>query len=458
MILRVSSGLSIARQPLPQLLRNCSKALRMARFSDTALPTKSDLLHLPRDKSPGPKLYRWTLANLANNSSPHNSREQLPRKCSNGAQRIYVLGLGNVGRLFATSLAKLSNRPPITLVVHRESLLEHWRSSPGVEMTRAGIADLAVDFDIEMWLEKPPPAGPVREIADGGIIPNIIVATKAPDALPQVDKLRRYLGPTSSVVFTQNGVNRLWSPSGIAYVQERFGGQHPNFLACVVTHGVTSSGAFRSVHASPADVVVGAVLPNDKTSDEAAYVVKQIVDAPYLAGRRVSRPELFMLQLEKLVVNAIINPLTAVLRCRNGYLFTEPGGEVDRVMDLLLKEASGVLQRLAEQESTKALLAAGASTDKVGTAPVERFSFPRLRSMLHRVGDKVRDNTSSMLQDVRAGKSTEIGEFNGWFVETASQLGGDLDVRSHKILVDLVEQGVVLDKARLGNSFSVVDQ
>ncbi|CCF42569.1 ketoisovalerate reductase, partial [Colletotrichum higginsianum] len=68
---------------------------------------------------------------------------------------------------------------------------------------------------------------------------------------------------------------------------------------------------------------------------------------------------------------------------------------------------------------------------------MDRFSQSRLKEMLYDVGFKVRDNTSSMLQDVRAGKQTEINEFNGWLVETAGYLDDNLDITHHQILVDL---------------------
>jgi len=416
-------------------------------------------MHILKDSSKGPLLYRWSLDNIPNGAGP--SADRVPREHPTGhhdPQRIYILGLGNLGRLFATSLAKLPVRPRITLVVHRMGLLEQWQANPGVEMTRSGVADIDAEFDIEMWSDEPPSLGPTREVLNGRTIPNLIVTTKAPDALPQVDKLRRYLGPESAVVFAQNGMSKFWPPYGSVYSAARFPpGKHPNWLTCVVTHGVTSIGPFRSVHASPADMTLGIVLPNESATGSSDYLVQQILNAPYLAARQVPRSELFVLQLEKLVVNAVINPLTALLRCKNGDLFSEPGGDVAKLMDTLLREASGVLQRLVQHDSVREVLPAGhpGSLEAQVSAQglVERFSFTRLREMVYRVGDKVRDNTSSMLQDVRAGKPTEIREFNGWLVDTSRYLDSRLDVTSLQAMVDLVEGGVVLEKSRLGNYF-----
>ncbi len=74
--------------------------------------------------------------------------------------------------------------------------------------------------------------------------------------------------------------------------------------------------------------------------------------------------------------------------------------------------------------------------------------------MLLRVGDKVKDNISSMLQDILAGKQTEVREFNGWFVETARYLG-EVDTTNHEIIMSLVEDAVTLEEPDLARYFSV---
>ncbi|KAI0480272.1 ketopantoate reductase PanE/ApbA C terminal-domain-containing protein [Xylariaceae sp. FL0804] len=390
-------------------------------------------------------------------------------------RRIYILGVGNIGRLYAMCLAKNTPRPPITLVVHRRALLEHWVSRPGIELTRhdGRVEKTADPFDVEWWTDARPDHGPVAEPAGAGgrIIANLIVATKAADALPQVDRLRRYLDGGSAVAFTQNGMCPLWPPLGDAYVRARFtstststsdtaaeeeekgGGDGgggttlgaPGWMACVNTHGVTSSQQggrpFASTHASPGGALVGPVLlpaPDGGSSRGAAgetaqmrYLAGQIADAPGLAARRVSRRELWLAQLEKLVVNAVINPLTAVLRCRNGELFLDRDDRdsLAGVIDALLDEASRTLTALIRDPSSGEILAeetpgGGDSRGRASAADLqhalERFSFERLRRMVLDVGVKVADNTSSMLQDIRAGKQTEIGDFNGWLVETAN--------------------------------------
>jgi 2-dehydropantoate 2-reductase len=420
-------------------------------------PWLEGILH---DQSPPPKLFSWTLANLPGAQINRPERTRAGSNEEDRSSRFYVLGVGNLGRLFATSLAKLPEPPPITLVFHKKTLLEQWLRSPGIEMVRSGVSDLTTDFDVEWWTDQKPDAGPITEVCDGRAISNLIVATKAPAALPQVDRIRRYLDGTSTVAFIQNGMNRLWPPYGAKYNGYRYQlGQQPNWVACVTMHGVTSLGDLRSFHASPADVAMGPVSLNRENMLQAEYLMNRIAAAPYLDARRVSRPDLWVLQLEKLVVNCILNPLTALLRCKNGVLFANPDGPVIRVMDVLLEEASRVLQSLVRDESSRAiLLCDDADSDVQGSVDVRlqylrgRFSTTCLRTMVHSVGEKVKDNKSSMLQDVMSGKSTEIQEFNGWLVDTAVYLGG-LDVKSHQILIRLVEGGTILEETQLGRYF-----
>ena len=89
------------------------------------------------------------------------------------------------------------------------------------------------------------------------------------------------------------------------------------------------------------------------------------------------------------------------------------------------------------------------------SALLARFSFAQLRAMLRHVGDKVKDNTSSMLQDVTLGKQTEIREFNGWFVEMAGYLG--VETPNHSMICELVERGLILEEDELGRYFPAVE-
>ncbi|KAI0460331.1 ketoisovalerate reductase [Xylaria acuta] len=420
-----------------------------------------------------PKLYAWTPKNLSGGGGARFGSAEGTHGSSrddddDDRRRIYVLGVGNIGRLYAMCLSKIVNGPPITLVVHRRELLERWAAEPGIELTRRGQAHRNADFDIEWWTDAAPCGGHAAEVAAGRSISNLIVATKASDALPQVDRVRRYLGSDSTVAFAQNGMCKLWPPVGDGYVRARFpDGTSPSWIACVTTHGVTSQGPFKSTHAAPANALVGPVMRSgvDRVGEEeqtGGYLMRQIASAPGLDARAVSRKELWVAQLEKLVVNAIINPLTAVLRCQNGEILVARDDALPDVIDRLLSEASETLSALIRDVASDGILISESLnqettsdnlvTESLGVSRaqlLERFSFPRLRSMVLDVGVKVSANTSSMLQDVRAGKPTEIDDFNGWLIGTAKLLDKGLQLPTHEKLIALVKDQAALTRGEL---------
>jgi 2-dehydropantoate 2-reductase len=377
--------------------------------------------------------------------------------------------MGNLGRLFAGSLVKSPHPPPITLVLHRKTLLEHWASSPGIEITRAGQVEKFLDFDVEWWTEEQPTIGPVVEATAGTSITNLIVATKAADAMPQVDRLRRYLSSSSTVAFAQNGMCKMWPPVGTIYNNHRYPDQkEPNWVACVITHGVVSLAPFKSIHASVAAASVGPVSLNARSSADSSYLIKRLVASPDLFATEVTKSELWILQLEKLVVNSVINPLTAVLRCKNGDLFVRQNDKLPLVIDSLIREASIVLRRLVMHPSIDEILGSphsnpaltqnkstAWSTVNVKKELLDRFSLERLHHMVYLVGHKVRENTSSMLQDVRAGKRTEILDFNGWLVEVARSIDDGLELKTHARLITMVENGLTISRDELGDHFSL---
>ncbi|KAI2468579.1 6-phosphogluconate dehydrogenase C-terminal domain-like protein [Annulohypoxylon bovei var. microspora] len=459
-------------------VRSSVKSLHTASHSTNSHQvTAKWLQRILEDHSEPPRLYAWTLANLPDGTG--RSHVGKPPKVpevrgmlseDQERRRIYILGVGNIGRLYAVCLARSPDRPPITLVVHRKELLAHWRSHPGIELVRDGKSERNADFDVEWWTDVRPADGPARE---PGVVRHLVVATKAADAMAQVDHVRRYLRDESCVAFTQNGMCRLWPPLGEAYARHRWPatGTGPAWLACVTTHGVTALGPFRSVHASPADVALGAVRTGAGTAGGDGYLADRIVAAPGLKARWLGSGDLWVAQLEKLVVNSVINPLTAVLGCRNREVFEDRGDGVRDVVDALLGEAGRTLRALVGDGSTEGVLMSregegeggkgegiiGGSEEerleKVREQLVERFSFERLRTMLYEVAEKVAANTSSMLQDVRAGKKTEIEDFNGWLVEMARYLGDEGGLPAHEKLIALVVGGKTLTRCELVRHF-----
>ncbi|KAJ4155411.1 hypothetical protein LMH87_000654 [Akanthomyces muscarius] len=457
-------------------------------------PHPNWLVTLLADTKPPPKLFAWCPENIsplsgggfvkASGSEYGNHAAADPNDSTpDSDDRIFIVGPGNIGRLYASYMSRHTDALPITLVVHRKELLSQWLTCDGVVLAdRDGGRMLkSKRFNIEWWTEAKPQYGPVREVANGGTLGKVFISTKADAGLAEVDRFRRYLGRLSSVVFAQNGVSKLWPPYGPLYLAHRYDfNDTPTFSACVVNHGVSSAGPFLSIHAAPADASIGPILyssgpplPYEGHTKKKKAKWKwgssfshYISTTPHLDTKLVCAGELWLIQLEKLVTNATINPLTALLRCKTGELFTSYASEdsLARVLDKLLWQASAVIQALINHHASLDIVTSYAETVQrlipgaddyyknfanIRRKLTVRFSQPVLKAKMYAFGRKISEHRSSMLQDVEAGRRTEIQDLNGWIVDMADFLGTGLDVSVHCGLIELIESGRVLDKREL---------
>ncbi|KGQ11755.1 putative lactate 2-monooxygenase PB1A11.03 [Beauveria bassiana D1-5] len=382
------------------------------------------------DTRPPPKLFAWSPANLDSPTAVKPGRadrgdigpgryavEAPITTASEPVKRIYIVGPGNVGRLYASYMSRQRNALPITLVVHRKELLSQWVTSEGVVLAdRGGKVTKNKQFDVEWWTESRPRYGPVREVADGEKLHNVFISTKANAGLGEADRLRRYLGRCSSVVFAQNGVSKLWAPYGPLYVASRYHTEDaPSFSACVVNHGISAAGLFYSIHTSPSDAFIGPIFKgsaapahgqNKRRRLDDDFFTTYISSTPFLDTKHVSSGQLWIIQLEKLVLNAAINPLTTLLRCKTGQLFAsyDSHDALTRVLDQLLWQASAVIQALINHDANIDMMTSYAETvhrlvpgsDDYGRKFANirrkltvRFSQPILKAKLYAFGLKI---------------------------------------------------------------------
>jgi 2-dehydropantoate 2-reductase len=329
--------------------------------------------------------------------------------------RIHVLGVGNLARLLAHALSKSPSPPPITLLFHRQSLLEEWeKAGRKIGITTNGVVSTSSNYEVDV----------VEELeGHQDIIENLIVTTKTINTVNAISSVKHRLAFNSTLLFTQNGMGSIDEVTSAIFPNTS---KRPHYLTAIISHGVYSTGPFRSVHAGLANITIGRPQTQTRQSSKSQYLLDLIVTAPSLAAKEVSPEELTRLQLEKLVINAMINPLTVIFNCQNGELFNR--GPIMRVMRLLLSEASQVILSLPELRDDP-------TTES-------RFSKESLEEVVLDVAAKTAQNTSSMLQDVRAGRATEIDYINGYIVKRGKEIG--VDVRFNERLVEMVKEKRVI--------------
>jgi 2-dehydropantoate 2-reductase len=147
--------------------------------------------------------------------------------------------------------------------------------------------------------------------------------------------------------------------------------------------------------------------PDTSWAPTTKYLLRLLTLTPQLVAVAETPTELLQYQLEKLAVNCVVNPLTALMDCKNIEILHHRS--LKRVIRLLLFEISTVICALPELQGIQGL--------------EERFSPERLRRMAKKIIVKTGENTSSMLQDVKLGKATEVDFLNGYIVRRGEELG-----------------------------------
>jgi 2-dehydropantoate 2-reductase len=200
----------------------------------------------------------------------------------------------------------------------------------------------------------------------------------------------------------------------------------PAYILGIISHGLYVTDPFTAVHAGVGNISVGVVRdlqqpPSThplKSSSE--YLLNILAHAPNLGCTSFDYAELVQLQFEKLVVNCVLNPLTALIDVPNGgILNNDPLSHVQRA---LIAEISNVIQVLPEMQGIKEL-----ST---------RFGIGMLTERFTNVAKLTAMNSSSMREDMRGQRSTEIDYLNGYIVKRGNEVG--IGCVANALMVQLV--------------------
>ena len=247
------------------------------------------------------------------------------------------------------------------------------------------------------------------------IIYNLIVSVKAPQTVKAIQRIAHRLTRGSTIMFLQNGMGILDEVNEQLFPDEEY---RPTYVIGVVTHGLYSNGPFSVEHAGEGTIALGAMprmLQNKPVENEnlsevapsARYLMRTMTRTPVFVAIGYPPTGLLQQQLDKLAVNCIINPITAIIDCKNGALLSNM--YFTRVIRLLLAEISIVIQSMPELKNVP----------NVKT----RFDTLRLERIVFSIANKTAENHSSMLQDVKLGRQTEIDYINGYIIRRGEEMG-----------------------------------
>jgi 2-dehydropantoate 2-reductase len=382
--------------------------------------------------------------------------------------RFHVLGLGPIGSLVAHHLRLVLPREhPITLVHRSKRLVTLQRRDGGEILTEVdGNFATSTGYDSEVFDQEELvrkgiksrqefqgrtlniPEKPVESVDPLKAIESLIITTKAQSTLPAITRLLPRLSSNSTIVLLQNGLGVYEE-----LIQEIFRNpeNRPQFILASNNHGAWLKNYGHVVHAGVGEIEFG-IIPDPQCRDfEASWKDESVPiyerrlhiddigqrdepDFPRYRSLRLTVAALSAMEAlntkwkpiedvlvamrRKLAVNAVINPLTALMGCRNGDVFTQRSSL--RIARRICSEASTAYA--CELTSLRhSMLASSGDEDNEAQIPVGRLPRALEQNSLEqeclRVADKTKGNISSMLTDIRQGRPTEIEYINGYLLK-----------------------------------------
>ncbi|KAJ1950187.1 2-dehydropantoate 2-reductase (Ketopantoate reductase) (KPA reductase) (KPR) [Linderina macrospora] len=278
-------------------------------------------------------------------------------------------------------------------------------------------------------------------------IKQLVVTTKAQDTLEAFGSVKHRLDAQSTVVLLQNGMGTYEALQKECYPPQRqqSAGQVPAFVVGTNSHGCLRTDERFEMHHTAMAQCAFAVRPSLANPPpplpvSALDMLTALSELP-LSASIINWSDLHLQLLLKLAANATINPVTALTDSRNGYLAPPPEGTPE-------------CRELVGAQEMRSLL--GSACQEI--AAIYARALPHLHDQL--TGQRIEEyvvhvasvtarNRSSMLQDVSAGRQTEVDWINGYLVRLGQQHGVPTPINS--LLYTLVK---LKEAARSHTSFS----
>lgn len=383
------------------------------------------------------------------NLPDHEESERLPTR------RIHLMGMGSIGTFIAHTLMCLPNPPPISLLFHRPEMYTDFQNSNRIIRLinrKSETNDERSGYDIDLatydgegavfWRhisdqpahgDPTTPPGPEEILPSGEVrICTLILTVKGPATVIALRSVKHRISAETTICLMQNGMGQVEELNRELFTDPE---TRPTYMLGVVSHGIILSRQFATIHTGIGSTAIGVVrdmakfplppkspplslsdtekrrmYPTDKdlyANITSRYLLRTLTRSPILVCAAFPYLDLLQLQLERVAVNCILNPITALLNVPNGGLLGNEG--VTRVSRLLIAEISAVIRGLPELE---------------GVPNVQtRFSPERLETVYIGIVQRTARNSSSMREDIRKGKDTEIEYINGYIVRRGEERG-----------------------------------
>lgn len=307
---------------------------------------------------------------------------------------IHILGAGAMGQLVGHELVlALGTRVnPILLMRSPQALgayIKNYKS-------RVGVTSTDYDGGVQKHYHNLQAFCSPRQF--NGPIENLILLTKAHCSTSALSKYVGKITPATNILLLQNGMG-VYNQLVERYFADP--ATRPKFFQGITTHGAVRVNPHLVAHLGNGDIKVA---PIDHQMDTPPEFIKLMMESSVLNTSYLPYSQLLVAQLEKLVVNAVINPLTAIHNCRNGDLLKS--SQIKRMMDKIVAELCDIINK----------------------AYPELAHIPEAQTVLHpqklvqtvrQVCESTADNSSSMREDILHLRTTEIDFITGHLLRLA---------------------------------------
>ncbi|MGG4092780.1 ketopantoate reductase family protein [Paenibacillus lautus] len=312
---------------------------------------------------------------------------------------IHIIGAGSLGLLYAGKLANSGCR--VTLWCRSEEQADKLRAS-GITIEEKGqhqVVD-AHAFSVCSW-------STFAQSGGAGDADYLFLMLKQQGIEEMAtEMLAQYGQEHRKLICFQNGTGHLERLQDLLPVW--------TIYAAITTEGAKRSSSVSVLHAGHGTTTIGKMMPAGSPLDPFSQenheieLVKQLNRAGFEAFLSNQMDEMIY---RKLLMNAVINPLTALWRIPNGALLSSP--ERVRLMKQLYHEGIAVYE--------------------AGGIPYGSGLWEWIIS----VCQSTSGNTSSMLKDVMDGRTTEVAWINGSIVRLGQKYG--ISVPTHELVTQLIE-------------------
>jgi len=270
---------------------------------------------------------------------------------------IVVLGSGSMGSFFGGMLSKKNN----VVLVGRKNHVN--------KINKNGLK-IQGKTQLEIKIKA------VEQIKEINFIPDLVLLTvKAFDTEQALNQMKPFFHKDTILLSFQNGLDNFERIK--QFIPEE------QIILGITSHGVQFTNPGIVVHQGIGSTVIG------ELSKKEAVRVKKIASIFSDSGIAIEISQDILKDVwKKAIVNASINPLTAIFSCNNGYLLKNP--ILAYLVDKICRESVFVAHRQGYS-----------------------FSSEEMLQITNKVIMDTEHNFSSMFQSIQQGKRTEIDQING---------------------------------------------